>query len=53
MTMKKKSKTGMTMVHLDAAVIEMIDYVCKAEGMTREQVLLGLLEHLKAKQKTG
>jgi hypothetical protein len=51
--MKNKPKPRTRLVQLDPYVIEMIDYACKAEGITREQVLLGLLEHLKAEQTTG
>ena len=52
--MKQPKKQKMVDVHLEPDVIEMIDYVCKAEGMSREQVLQGLLERaMKAEQKTG
>jgi hypothetical protein len=36
--MKKKTKTGMSMVALEPEVIEMIDYIGKVEGLTREEV---------------
>lgn len=36
--MKAKKEQGMTMVHLEPDAIEMIDYVCKVEGLTREEV---------------
>jgi hypothetical protein len=36
--MKKKTKTGMSMVPLEQEVIEMIDYIGKVEGITREEV---------------
>ena len=38
MKAKKKKQTGMTMVYLEPDAIEMIDYVCKVERLTREEV---------------
>jgi hypothetical protein len=36
--MKAKKKQGMSMVTLEPEVIEMIDYIGKVEGLTREEV---------------
>jgi hypothetical protein len=41
--MKKKNKIGMSMVPLEPEVIEMIDYVGKAEGLTREEVFEAMM----------
>ncbi len=41
--MKKRNKTGMTMVHMEPIAVQMIDHVCRAEGLTREEVLETLL----------
>ena len=41
--MKKKNKTGMTMVHLEPIAVQMIDHVCKVEDLTREEVLKTLM----------
>jgi hypothetical protein len=44
--MKKRNKTGMTMVPLEPIAVQMIDHVCKAEGLTREQVLETLMQRI-------
>jgi hypothetical protein len=41
--MEKKTKTGMSMVPLEPEVIEMIDYVGRAEGLTREEVFEAMM----------
>lgn len=42
--MKKKTKTGVTMVPLEPIAMQMIDHVCKVEGLTREEILETLLQ---------
>jgi hypothetical protein len=42
--MKEKNKTGVTMVHLEPIAVQMIDHVCKAEGVSREHVFETLLQ---------
>jgi hypothetical protein len=44
--MKKRNKTGMTMVHLEPIAVQMIDHVCKAEGLTRKEVLDTLTQRI-------
>lgn len=46
--MKKKQNEGMTMVRLEPIAVRLIDHVCKAEGLTREEVLATLLRRCAA-----
>ena len=50
--MKKKNKTGMTMVRLEPIAVQMIDHVCKVEGLTCEEVLKTLM-HCRLTEKEG
>jgi hypothetical protein len=51
--MKNKPKPRTREVYLDPLTMRMIDHVCKAEGLTREQVLNGLLQRAKDRQEAG
>jgi hypothetical protein len=51
--MKKQSKQRTVQVYLEPDVIEMIEHVCRVEGLTREQVLEACLERYRAEQKSA
>jgi hypothetical protein len=48
--MKKTNKPRTVEVELDPIALRMLDAVCRAEGLTREQALDALLQRTKARQ---
>jgi hypothetical protein len=48
--MKKTTKPRTRLITLDPLAAQMLNHVCRVEGLTPEEVLQSLLERHKAKQ---
>ena len=51
--MKNKPKPRTRLVQLEPIAVQMLDHVCKVEGLTREQALNALLQRAKDRQEAG